>query len=93
MYAAGISLFDDSLAAESLEAEFRNALEDFDESGLWRGTNCQIACSNAFMGTFPHRLYFFLTISVNELPTSPAKFNMFFIRNIFAKPKHSDLVK
>lgn len=31
MYAAGISPFDDSLAAEMLDAEVKSALKDFDE--------------------------------------------------------------
>lgn len=32
MYEAGISPFDDSLTAETLDAEVKSALEDFDES-------------------------------------------------------------
>jgi len=32
MYAAGISPFDDSLTAETLDAEVKSALKDFDES-------------------------------------------------------------
>ena len=34
MYEAGISPFDDSLTAETLDAEVKSALEDFDESNL-----------------------------------------------------------
>ncbi len=33
MYEAGISPFDDSLTAETLDAEVKSALMDFDESG------------------------------------------------------------
>ncbi len=34
MYEAGISPFDDSLTAETLDAEVKSALKDFDESEL-----------------------------------------------------------
>lgn len=34
MYEAGISPFDDSLTAETLDAEVKNALKDFDEPNL-----------------------------------------------------------
>ena len=34
MYATGISPFDDSLAAEALDAEVKSALKDFDEPNL-----------------------------------------------------------
>lgn len=34
MYEAGISPFDDSLTAETLDAEVKSALKDFDESNL-----------------------------------------------------------
>ena len=33
MYEAGISPFDDSLTAETLDAEVKSALKDFDEQG------------------------------------------------------------
>ena len=34
MYEAGISPFDDSLTAQTLDAEVKSALKDFDESIL-----------------------------------------------------------
>ena len=34
MYEAGISPFDDSLTAETLDAEVKNALKDFNESDI-----------------------------------------------------------